>query len=282
MSDKSSKTTRDYHLLISDTIEMNLLGVPIQQRVELAKVWSTPKFSIQNEDANYRFINYLTSTGLLDDRREITGKGWRKFSYVECIYLNIVVTLRKFGLKVDELKPIYELFSQSYDNQERAMYLGLSWLDILIAVHAGEEMEILIEEDGQVLVCDPITMRLFGTRAAEGSLRVSLSTMVNQLRTANGIQPIEIKHSFGDFTLSDAEVDTIIAMRDLKQSQDMIHIKRTANGTLIEKDKIEEASDELTNKVNALLKEDFSSVRADKRQGKVVNVKKTTQTLYND
>lgn len=282
MSDKSSKTTRDYQLLISDATELKLLGVSEQQRMDLVEAWSLPRVGIQNDSATYRFINYLTSTGLLDDRRETAGKGWRKFSYVECVYINIVVALRKFGVKVEAIKPVYELFSQPYNSSERAMYLGLSWLDILITVHAGEEMELLIEEDGQVLVCDPQTMRLLGTGATEGCLRVSLSTMVNQLRIANGMQPIEIKHSYSDLTLNNAEIDTIIEMRDLKHGKEMLRIKRTANGTLIEKDKIEEASDELTNKVNALLKEDFSSVRAEKRQGKVVNVKKTIQTLYND
>jgi DNA-binding transcriptional MerR regulator len=282
MSDKSSKTPRDYQLLISDATELKLLGVSEKQRMDLAKAWSLPRVGIQNDSATYRFINYLTSTGLLDDRRETTGKGWRKFSYVECIYINIVVALRKFGVKIEAIKPIYELFSQPYDNPKRSIYSGLSWLDILIVVHAGEEMELLIEEDGQVLVCDPQTMRLFGTGATEGCLRVSLSSMVNQLRTANGMQPIEIKHSYSDLTLNNAEIDTIIEMRDLKHGQEMLRIRRTANSTLIEKDTIEEVSDELTNKVNALLKEDFSSVRADKRQGKVVNVKKTIRTLYND
>lgn len=282
MSDKSSKTTRDYQLLISDATELKLLGVSEKQRMDLAEAWSLPRVGIQNDSATYRFINYLTSTGLLDDRRETTGKGWRKFSYVECIYINIVVALRKFGVKIEAIKPIYELFSQPYDNPKRSIYLGLSWLDVLITVHAGEEMELLIEEDGQVLVCDPQTMRLFGIGATEGSLRVSLSTMINQLRAANGLELIEIKHSFGDFPLSKAELDAIIGMRNLKHSQDMLHIKRTTNGILIDKDKVEEASEELTSKVNALIEEDFSSVRADKRQGKVVNVKKTTQTLYKD
>jgi DNA-binding transcriptional MerR regulator len=282
MGNASLKTTPNYRLLISDATELKLLEVPEELRAKLAEAWSLPQAGIKNNGATYRFINYLTSTGLLDDRRETTGKGWRKFSYSECIYLNIVVALRKFGVKIEAIKPVYKLFSQQYDNPKRARCLDLRWLDLLITVHAGIEMELIIQEDGQVLVCDPQMMSIFGTDATKGCLRVSLSTMVNQLRVASGKEPIEIKRSFGDLPLNNAEIDAVIGMRDLKQGQDMLHIKRTANGTLIEKDKIEEASDELTKRVNALIAEDFSSVRADKRQGKVVNVKKTTQTLYND
>jgi len=282
MSGDSSNNKQNYQLLISDATELKLLGVPEELRAKLAGSWSLPKAGIKSDGATYRFINYLTSTGLLDDRREASGKGWRKFSYVECIYLNIVVALRKFGVKVEAIKPVYELFSRQYDKPERAIYFGLRWLDILIAVHCGVEMELIIQDDGQVLVCDPQMMSMLGTGATRGSLRISLSTMVNQLRVSNGQVPIEIKRSFGDLPLNMAELDAVIGMRSLKHGQDTLHIKRTANGTLIEKDKIEETSDELTDKINALITEDFSSVRADKRQGKVVNVKKTTQTLYND
>jgi len=282
MSDVNIKGTRSYQLYISDATELKLLGAPKKLRASLAEAWSLPKAGIQNDGATYRFINYLTSTGLLDDRREITGKGWRKFSYVECIYLNIVVALRKFGVKVEAIKPVYEIFSQKYDKPKHSMYLGLDWLDALITVHAGDEMELIIQEDGQVLLCDPQSMSIFGTRATEGSLRISLSTMVNQLRKANGKQPIRINHSFGDLPLNRAEVGAIIEMRNLEHGRGALHIKRTAKGTMIQKDSSEDTSQNVVTKMNDLLMEDFGSVTVSKRQGKVVNVKKTTQTLYND
>jgi len=282
MSDNKTITTRDYKLYISDATEEKLLGVPDELRASLAEAWSLPKAGIKNDDATYRFINYLTSTGLLDDTREVAGKGWRKFSYVECVYLNIVVALRKFGVKLEAIKPIYELFSQKYDKPERSMYLGLGWLDILITVHAGDEMELIIQDDGQVIVCDPQMMSIFGTSATEGSLRISLSAMVNQLRKSNGKKPIGIKHSFGDLPLNSAEVGAVIEMRNLEHGKGELHIKRTAKGTVLQKDTIEDASQAVVTKMNDLLIEDFGSVIVSKRQGKVVNVKKTTQTLYND
>lgn len=282
MTANNSNNPRSYQLLFSDASELKLLSVPDKLRADLAEAWSIPRAGIKSDSATYRFINYLNSTGLLDDSREVTGKGWRKFSYAECVYLNIVVALRKFGVKVEAIKPVYELFSQKYDRPERSMYLGLGWLDALITVHAGDEMELIIQDDGQVLVCDPQSMSIFGTGATEGSLRISLSTMVNQLRKANGKQPVVIKHSFSDLPLNSAEVDAVIEMRNLEHGKGELHIKRTAKGTMLEKDTIEDASQEVVTKINDLLMEDFGSVLASKRQGKVVNVKKTTQTLYND
>jgi len=269
--------------LISDGTEANLVGVPEEPRQKLAKSWSKALVRIPDEVASYRFINYLTSTGLLDDRREVAGKGWRKFSYVECLYLNIVVALRKFGVKAEHIKPIYELFSRPYDDQKRARYMGLDWLDVLIAVHCGTEFELLVQEDGQVLLLDPPMMYLFGTNATEGSLRISLSAIVNKLRISNGMQQVKINRNFGKLPLRKAEMDTITAMRDLKHGQEALRVRRTSSGgILLDKDKVEDVSGAFAEQLSSLIDENFMTVQAIKRDGKVVNVKKTTQTLYND
>lgn len=272
---------RKVQKLISDVTEANLLSVPDEERQKIAEIWSKPKVRIPDEVASYRFINYLTNTGLLDDRRAIAGKGWRKFSYVECIYLNIVIALRKFGVKSEHIKPIHELFSEPYDEPVRAGYMGLQWLDVLLAVHCGTEFELLVQEDGQVLLLDPPMMRVFGTNNTQGSLRISMSAIINKIRNANSMKPIEINFKFGDLPLNAAETDTVIQMRDLKHGQEALHIKRTGSGgTLLEKDKVEDIDDAFSEQLGVLLDEDFMSVQVIKKDGKVVNVKKTGQTLY--
>ncbi len=268
---------------ISDSTELNLLGVPDETRKSIAESWSKPLVRAPEGAASYRFINYLTSTGLLDDRREVTGKGWRKFSYVECIYLNIVVALRKFGVKSEHIKPIYEMFSTPYDDPKKAGYMGLDWLDVLIAVHCGTEFELVVQEDSQVFLLDPPFMQLLGTDATQGSLRISLSAVVNKLRATNGMPPVKINSFFGKLPLKMAELDTVLAIRNLRHGQEALHIKRTsAGGTLLEQEKIEDVSGDFAEQLGRILDEDFMTVQAIKRDGKVVNVKKTGQTLYKD
>jgi len=267
---------------ICDATESNLLGVSDDARIKLAEAWSKPKVRIPDDVASYRFINYLTSTGLLDDRRETTGKGWRKFSYVECIYLNIVIALRKFGVKASSIMPIYEVFSKQYNDPGQTIYMGLEWLDILITVHCGTEMELLISDNGQVSIFDPAMMSTFGASATEGTLRISMSAIINKLRRANKMSEIEIKHSFGDLPLGNAELDTIVEMRGLKQGEEALHIRRTADGTILDKDKIEDVDSGFAQMINSLVEEDYASVDAVKRNGKVVKVKKTVTKLYKD
>jgi hypothetical protein len=267
---------------ISDSTELNLVGVSKDARIKLAEAWSKPKVRIPDDVASYRFINYLTSTGLLDDRRETTGKGWRRFSYVECVYLNIVIALRKFGVKASSITPIYEVFAKQYDNPDQAVYMGLEWLDILITVHCGTEMELLISDDGQVSIFDPAMMSTLGASATEGTLRISISAVINKIRRANKMPEIVVKHNFGNLPLKTAELDTIIEMRNLKQGEEALHIRRTNNGTIIDRDKVEDINSEFARKISSLVEEDYASVDAVKRNGKVVNVKKTVTKLYKD
>lgn len=276
-----SISTDEVIKFISDSTELNLLGVSNESRQKLAESWSKPKVRIPDEVASYRFVNYLTNTGLLDDRREVAGKGWRKFSYVECIYLNIVVSLRKFGVKSEHIKPIYRLFSEPYDKPNQVKYMGLDWLDILIAVHCGTEFELVIQENGAALILDPPMMRLLGTTATEGSLRISISSIVNKIRLANKLPLVTIRNTFGDLPLSDAETSTVLNMRSLREGQERMNIKRTNKGMFVEQEKIIDTDDDnFADTISELMKDDFAEVQAVKRNGKVVNVKQTKSELF--
>lgn len=277
----SRKTPRT-EVFISDSTEMNLVCVPNEVRQKLAMGWSKPAVRIPDGVTNYRFVNYLSQTGLLDDRREVSGKGWRKFSYVECIYLNLVVSLRKFGVKAEFIKPIYALFFEQYNEQKQAIYMGLDWLDVLIAVHCGTEFELIVKQDGTTLLADPPMMKLFGVSPTEGSLRISMSAIVNKLRAANNMSLVKITNNFGTLGLSEAEISTVLSMRNLREGQERISIKRTKGGKLhVGQEKIVDADDSnFAEKITELMKDDFADVQLVKRNGKVVNVKQTKSELF--
>ena len=271
-------------LMISDVSEMRLLSVPDDKRQKVAEFWAKPLVRMPKEGgATYRFINYLTETGLLDDRRDTSGVGWRNFSFVELVYINTVMALRKFGIKNETIQKVHEVFALPYD-PERTGYMGLAWVDVLVYISCGGEMELLVQNDGEVIICDPQTMHLFGKGATEGMLRISLSTMVNQARKTFGLDAVKITSSFGELPLTESETDTVLEMRNLQKNQEALHIRRTKNGVLVEKEKVDSDS-EFAKKLTALMEEHgvpFGSVNAISRDGRVVNVKKTeTQRFAN-
>ena len=267
----------------SEATLLHLLNVDDTKRKEMADFFTRPIVRPPKEGgANYRFINYLSNTGLLDDNRDKAGKGWRKFSFVEMVYINLVIVLRNFGLKADTIKPLHGFFSEKYDPVDKNYTCnGLRWLNALIAIHFGYEIEILIFSDDRIMILDPQMMNVFGKRTSEGVLRVSLSVMVNKTRETFGMKKLDITGSFDKSILSSAEVDILLGIRNLEEGQERIKIKRTKGGILIEQDKIINAGDgDFAHKITELMEDDFVDIQAVKRNGKVVNVKQTKSKLF--
>jgi hypothetical protein len=286
MSDDDTKSATAYKMplfWISDVTELNLLGVEDKMREKLAKIWSAPRMrSPQEGGANYRFINYLSTTGLLDDRRDTAGKGWRAFSFVEIVYINTVIALRKYGVKADSIKPIYKFFSTPYDKtKENHTYGGLMWLEAMIAVACGCEIELIVDSDGTVMLLDPQYMSIFGTGATKGTLRISLSTMVNQTRKQFGMNAIEMTSHFGKLPLDNSEVDTVLKMRNLNE-HDTLKIRRLKKKqTLIDLEISVPRDDTIAEQLSSFLDE-YGELTIAKEGGKVVSLKKSNKTIINN
>ena len=143
------------HFLTMGGTARNLALVPLETRKKLAKVWTEPRIGLRSENATYRFINYLDETGLLPDSRNGNKAGWRKFSIRDYIYLDIVVALRKFNVKAEQIRPVFEVFSQPYNDDGDAKKGKSDWLDIMISVNAGDEIELIIDEELGTVFFDP-------------------------------------------------------------------------------------------------------------------------------
>lgn len=285
MEKKSDKQNIRAKLFFSDGSEINLLGVDEETRKKLGSSWSVPKARMSDNIGSYRFVNYLASSGLISDHREEDGKGWRKFSYVDLVYLELIIALRKLGVKADTIRYFYKTFSEPY-SEERSLYMGIDWLDIFIAIHCGTEMEVLVfpDEKEPPIICDPASMSLFGTSATDGQIRISLSVMVNNVRKRAGIKPVEIRRNFGDLGLGDAEIDAVFAIRGLEGEEEEIRIHKTTKGrTLLDVKKVREDT-ELKKDLEAIMAkhniEDFTDLELAVRQKGVAYVKETASRIY--
>lgn len=261
----------------------NLALVPFETRKKLAKIWTEPKIGLRNESATYRFINYLDETGLLSDSRDGSKVGWRKFSIRDYIYLDIVVALRKFNVKAEQIRPVFEVFSQPYSDDNDAKNGKSDWLDILISVSAGDEIELIIDEELGTVFYDPRAANLFATRPTEGMLRVSISKIMNKFRKANNLEEIEIKKSFGDIGLylSKSEINAILDIRSMSE-KDVLTLVKKKKGLLSTLESDADIDENTAEKINSIIPEEYASVSAIKRDKEVVNLKTSTTNLYED
>ncbi|HLY72307.1 MAG TPA: MerR family transcriptional regulator [Puia sp.] len=71
-----------------------------------------PRFTISEIGITHRWITHWDNQGLLDNRRD--GNEWRRFSFVEYIWLRLIVRLRDFKMPLSNIKQVKKfLFASS-------------------------------------------------------------------------------------------------------------------------------------------------------------------------
>jgi DNA-binding transcriptional MerR regulator len=79
---------------------------------------------ISAEDVSYRIVNYWEKEGLLISDR-VDGKGWRKYSLLDILWLQLLVELRKFGYPVESLKKLKEKMTEVHPLKKTEAFVNL-------------------------------------------------------------------------------------------------------------------------------------------------------------
>lgn len=287
MNNKQAESTFEFPALcFSDGVECGLIDIKEETRKKAGRAWSKLGAQVRDSSASYRFVNYLDGLGLLPDHRVDDGRGWRKFSYVDMVYLELVLALRRAKVRSDVIKSLYQMFSVPYSDGN-VSYGGTLWLDLLLTVHYGIEVELLISlGDRKVVFCDPVTMILLGTVATDGQIRVSLSKIVNNVRERYGFMAIERKCHFGQSNLSDGEFEAVFAIGNLKGNEEEVRIhKTTSNRVLVDVAKVNE-NEALRKDLEAVIRKygmsDFTDLLLSIRKGDIAYVKKTESKIFDN
>lgn len=211
----------------------------------------------------YRQINSLGTDRLLSEDRE-NEKGWRKFSFKELIYIQIVNELKKFGLKHEQLKELHKEF-----NTYGEVVIGV--------VFAQVEILITVNETGHVVFYDPANYALL-LNPSKTHLQIQLNNFVNNLLVKLGKTPVRIKWSIKKdvldayrVNLSSKEEELLKIVRD--ENYDMVRVKKKNGAVAIvyaekNKDKNEIKPRDL---INILETKDFMDLTVVKRDGKIVD-----------
>jgi len=109
-----------------------------------------PKYTIGDEAISSRVLKHWHDVGILDDNRP-KGKGWRKFSLTEVVWISVVSQLRNFGLdlkKIKKVKKYLDVFN-SNENQSKCPLL-----DFYIAhcMTSTMPIKLLVFETGEALI----------------------------------------------------------------------------------------------------------------------------------
>ncbi|MFA5828331.1 MAG: hypothetical protein WC841_03170 [Candidatus Shapirobacteria bacterium] len=151
------------------------------KKCNLGDIFNQKKYTIADTPLSYRQANTLDKDKLLNDNRT-GGKGWRKFSFKELVYIDIVLDLKKFGVKHEQLKQLWQSFFKEPDGLlVPSLVPNRGESEIAISsVFGGVEMVLCIDSDGEILYFDP----QFSTKYSQSSkplIRVSLNVVINKI-----------------------------------------------------------------------------------------------------
>lgn len=131
------------------------------------KMFNEPRFTIKDlqeivKDITYRKLNDWDSKNLISGSRENEASGWRKFSIVDIVKMQIISDLKSIGLTADKISDImakiinYEGTVVSF---EKGQFITKKIIDPLgleyhmVSVWAGEKLLLSISIDPKFDIC---------------------------------------------------------------------------------------------------------------------------------
>lgn len=101
---------------------------------------------MSNPELSYRVINHWEKNGLIDVDRGEAGTGWRKYSAMDAIWINLMIELRKFGVSIENIRKIREQLTARNELYKPSIYPLLEFYTSLF-MRYKEETYILIPDN---------------------------------------------------------------------------------------------------------------------------------------
>ena len=258
---------------------------PIEFVNKKLKEWDMLEYKMADLGVSSRNLSYLEETGLFPKEDRESGN-WRKFNYIESIYILTVMALKRFGVKSPEILPFAKgVMRDMYCCDE---WSGWGWFFPILGIHTcGIEVELFFSSDGY---CNLLGSEL-ATRHHEGfedgEIRIRLSSIINQFRKNIGLEPIKLNKHLTLLPLRKSEIAAVHEMRGLAHATEFLKIKKTDGGKiLVGRKKTESQNSELADDIKKVMKkheiDDFTDVAFSVRQGGIANIEMNTSDIFNE
>ena len=142
-------------------------------------------FRIGNTNVSARTAVYLEKVSLLKEKKAKTG--WRKLNFIDAVYFDLLVELRKFGMAAKKLIHLKEAFYDKEDSMD-AMFL---------AAFYGYEITLIISNDGSGYIFDPYTLSDYLSKVPNTKPRIiiELNPYINKSLALLGIPTVKVSYT---------------------------------------------------------------------------------------
>lgn len=171
----------------SDWFDMNFLGKFLGSKSGIKKHFNEQKHTIGEEKISSRLLNHWYEVGIVDDDRP-NGKGWKKFSLSEIIWIQIVVKLRGFGLDLKKIKAVKDEID-IYNSLDKISKFPLIDFYAGIAILSNTPIKFIVFESGEANIVRQIDIDIANQMGliSEDFISIDLNKLLNKLFTKKTI-----------------------------------------------------------------------------------------------
>ena len=132
---------------VSDWFDINFLGGFLHSDLEIINQFNQQTYTIGEEKLSSRVLNHWYQSGIITDDRP-NNKGWKKFSFSELIWIQIVLKLRNFGLDLKRIKKVKEQidFYNIKDSKSKCPLLDFY---LIVALSSNIPIKFIVFESGE-------------------------------------------------------------------------------------------------------------------------------------
>jgi DNA-binding transcriptional MerR regulator len=252
-----------------EEIDKQFLRYMVDKRlIDERKQINTPYKGMAEMGLSYRLINHWEQNGIIVVERGVDGKGWRKFSFMDQIWIRLVVELRSFGISLENIKTIFNQIRTHDIDYSPSVYPRLEFY-IHYFINYKTPIKLIILKDYKVFICTKEEL--------EGAEKEDLLDSYISINLHKLIQLV-LKKSFykpnykEEIVLSDKEIKLLYHIR----------IGGYKSVKVLFKDgKIERLEGEISmveKKVHELMKENnYDEIIINREKGDVVSIKQTVK-----
>ena len=136
-----------------EEIDKQFIRYMVDKRlIDERKHINTPYKGMAELGISYRLINHWEQNGIIDVERGVDGKGWRKFSFMDQIWISLVVELRSFGISLENIKTIYNQIRTNDIDCSPSIYPRLEFF-IHYFINYKVPIKLIILKDYKVFIC---------------------------------------------------------------------------------------------------------------------------------
>ena len=131
----------------------------LQKGGEFRENLNKKRYKLADEKLSSRVLNHWHKIGVIDDDRP-EGKGWRKFSISEMMWISIVKTLRSFGMDMNSIKKVGN-YLKSYNSDKIVSKYCILDFYIAYGIMFKEPVKLAVLNDGQSILCTQLALDTF-------------------------------------------------------------------------------------------------------------------------